>query len=85
MDLITPLETICRLIVRARELEAQVPAADPDNDDPPDDADDMYDVLEDETNETVEEELRVALDDLAEDQIAEVRAPPRGGRGPDGP
>ena len=81
MDLITPLEAICRLIVRARELEAQVPAVDPDNDDPPDDTDDVYEVLEDETNETVEEELRVALDDLAEDQIAEVLALAWVGRG----
>jgi Protein of unknown function (DUF3775) len=81
MDLITPLETICRVIVRARELEAQVPAIDPDNDDPPDDADDVYDVLEDETDETIEEELRVALEDLAEDQIAEVLALAWVGRG----
>ncbi|MBV9841158.1 MAG: DUF3775 domain-containing protein [Sphingomonadaceae bacterium] len=81
MDLNTPLETICRLIVRARELEAQVPAIDPDNDDPPDDSDDMYDVLEDETNESVEEEVRTLLDDLAEDQIAEVLALAWVGRG----
>ena len=81
MDLITPLETICRLIIRARELEAQVPAVDPHNDDPVDDSDDVYEVLEDETNETVEEELRAALDDLAEDQIAEVLALAWVGRG----
>ena len=81
MDLNTPLETICRLIVRARELEAQVPAIDPDNDDRPDDSDDMYDVLEDETNESVEEEVRTLLDDLAEDQIAEVLALAWVGRG----
>src|SRR3569623_1344201 len=35
MELLTPLETICRLIIRARELDAQVPAQDPDED--PDD------------------------------------------------
>jgi hypothetical protein len=81
MDLITPLETICRVIVRARELEAQVPAIDPDNDDAADDVDDVYEVLEDETDETVEEEVRVALEDLAEDQIAEVLALAWVGRG----
>lgn len=81
MELNTPLETICRLIVRSRELEAQVPATDPDNDDPPDDVDDMYEVLEDETNETVVEEVRALLDDLADDQIAEVLALAWVGRG----
>src|SRR6478735_2709136 len=53
MELLTPLETICRLILRAKELEAQVPAVDPDDD--PDDVDNFDDeggealsVLEDE-------------------------------------
>ena len=32
MELLTPLETLCRLILRAREMEAQVPAQDPDED-----------------------------------------------------
>jgi hypothetical protein len=81
MELVTPLETICRLIVRARENEAQVPAIDPENDDPPDDSDDAYDILEDETNEAIEDEMRTALDDLAEDQIAEVLALAWVGRG----
>ena len=81
MELSTPLELICRLIVRARENEAQVAAVDPENDDPPDDADDAYDVLEDETNETVEEEMRTTLEDLADDQIAEVLALAWVGRG----
>ena len=66
MELLTPLETICRLILRAKELEAQVPAAEPDQD--PDDIDDLDDdgegaatlsVLEDELNDGVEEEVRV--------------------------
>jgi hypothetical protein len=77
MDLLTPLETICRLILRAKELEAQVPAEDPDDD--PDDVDDFDDeggealsVLEDELNDGVEEEVQALLDDLAEDQLAEV-------------
>jgi len=84
MDLLTPLETICRLILRAKELEAQVPAEDPDDD--PDDIDDMEDgealsVLEDELNSGVEEEIQAVLDDLAEDQLAEVVALAWVGRG----
>lgn len=81
MDLETPLETICRIIIRARELEALVPSADPDNDDPPEDSDDQYDVLEDNMNEAVEDELRTALDDLADDQQAELLALAMVGRG----
>lgn len=88
MELLTPLETICRLILRAKELEAQVPADEPDED--PDDVDDFDDedegggtlsVLEDELNETVEEEVRVTLDDLADDQLAEILALAWVGRG----
>ena len=30
MDLLTPLDTICRLIVRSREMEAQVSAIETD-------------------------------------------------------
>jgi hypothetical protein len=86
MDLLTPLETICRLILRAKELEAQVPAEDPDDD--PDDIDDLDDeggetlsVLEDELNDGVEEEIQAVLDDLAEDQLAEIVALAWVGRG----
>jgi hypothetical protein len=68
-------------------MEAQVPAADPDED--PDDVDDFDDgeedqalsVLEDELNSGVEEELRVTLDDLADDQLAETLALAWVGRG----
>jgi hypothetical protein len=81
MDLATPLETICRIIVRARELEAEVPSVDPDNDDEPNDSDDEYDVLEDDMNEAVEDELRTAIEDLAEDQQAELLALALVGRG----
>ncbi|HEV7660757.1 MAG TPA: DUF3775 domain-containing protein [Allosphingosinicella sp.] len=86
MDLLTPLETICRLILRAKEMEAQVPAQDPDED--PDNVDDYDDgggealsVLEDELNDGVEEEVRSVLDDLAEDQLAEIVALAWVGRG----
>ena len=88
MELLTPLETICRLILRAKELEAQIPAEEPDED--PDDIDDLDDdgegagtlsVLEDELNDGVEEEVRATLDDLAEDQLAEILALAWVGRG----
>ena len=79
MELLTPLETLCRLILRAKEMEAQVPAQDPDED--PDNVDDFDDeggealsVLEDELNDAVEEEVQALLDDLADDQLAEVVA-----------
>jgi Protein of unknown function (DUF3775) len=86
MDLLTPLETICRLSLRAKELEAQVPASDPDED--PDNVDDYDDeggealsVLEDELNDGVEEEVQALLDELAEDQLAEIVALAWVGRG----
>ena len=86
MDLLTPLETYCRLLLRARELEAQVPAAAPDEDaDNVDDFDDeggeALSALEDEINTGVEEEIRAALDDLADDQLAEALALAWVGRG----
>jgi hypothetical protein len=86
MELLTPLETLCRLILRTKELEAQVPAQDPDED--PDDVDDLDDegdqalsALEDELNTGVEEEVQALLDDLADDQLAEVLALAWVGRG----
>ena len=86
MELLTPLETLCRLILRAKELEAQVPAADPDAE--ADDVDDYDDeggaalsVLEDELNDGVEEEVQALLDDLADDQLAETLALAWVGRG----
>jgi hypothetical protein len=66
--------------VRARELEAQVPAEDVDEEEPAD-HDDEFAVLEDEVNESVEEEINAALDDLGEDEIAEVLALAWVGRG----
>jgi hypothetical protein len=87
MELLTPLETFCRLILRAREMEAQVPASDPDEDaDNVDDFDDEEEdqalsVLEDELNSGVEEEIQAVLDDLADDQLAETLALAWVGRG----
>lgn len=75
MELETPLETICRIIIRARELDAQVAVTDTDdvNDDTESD-EDPYDVMIDEKNGSVEEEIEAILSDLADDQIAEVLA-----------
>ncbi len=87
MDLLTPLETYCRLILRAKELEAQVPAQDPDEDasnvdDLDDEGEDQaLSVLDDELNSGVEEEIRALLDDLADDQLAETLALAWVGRG----
>jgi hypothetical protein len=74
MNLTTPLDLICRIIIRAREVEAQVPGIDPENDDPVNDSDDERDVLEDELDETAVDELRTAIDDLADDQQIELLA-----------
>jgi len=81
MDLATPLDLICRLIVRARENEAQVTAIETEEDPDPTDSDDSFAVLEDEANEVVEEEMLGLLEDLADDQQAEVLALAWVGRG----
>jgi len=81
MDLSTPLETICRLIIRARELEAQVPSIENDDEADPTDSDDEYAVLEDEANEAIEEEMIALLDDLGDDQVQEILALAWVGRG----
>jgi hypothetical protein len=56
MDPLTPLDTICRIILRAREYEAQT-ASDYDRDEDPDNVDDEQEgtlsVLEDEINDSV--------------------------------
>jgi hypothetical protein len=77
MDPVTPIETLCRIILRAREYEAQVPT-DYDGGEAPENVDgedgDALSVLDDEMNSGVEEELTAAFDDLADDQLAEVLA-----------
>ena len=81
MDLATPLETICRLIIRAREMEAQVPGIETDDEADPTDSDDEFAVLEDDANEAVEEEIFALLDDLGDDQVQEILALAWVGRG----
>lgn len=77
MDPLTPLDTLCRIILRAREYEAQTPT-DYDGGESPDNVDDETEgtlsVLDDTLNESVEEELTAAFGDLGEDQLAEVIA-----------
>lgn len=79
MDLNTPLDTLCRLILRAKELEAQVVSPDVDQgaddvNDYDDEGDQALAVLDDDLNSGVEEEVQALLDDLADDQLAETLA-----------
>ena len=75
MDPATPLETLCRIVLRAREYEAQTPS-DYDADESADNVDDedegSLSVLDDAINDSVEEELHSILEDLGEDQLVEV-------------
>lgn len=77
MEPLTPLETLCRIILRAREYEAQVPT-DYDGGEAPENVDDegeeALSVLDDSINTSVEEELTNALEDLADDQLQELLA-----------
>ncbi len=77
MDPLTPLDTLCRIIFRGREYEAQTPT-DYDGNETADNVDDedegALSVLDDTINDSVEEELKAILEDLGEDQLAEVVA-----------
>jgi hypothetical protein len=77
MEPLTPLETLCRIILRAKEYEAQVPT-DYDGGEAPENVDDTDEetlsVLDDSINTSVEEELIASLEDLAEDQQVELLA-----------
>jgi hypothetical protein len=76
MEPLTPLETLCRIILRAKEYEAQVPT-DYDGGEAPENVDndeETLSVLDDSLNTSVEEELIASIEDLAEDQQAELLA-----------
>jgi hypothetical protein len=77
MDPLTPLDTLCRIVLRGREYESQT-ASDYDRGEDPDNIDDesvgTLSVLEDDVNTSVEEELIAVFEDLGEDQLAEVIA-----------
>jgi hypothetical protein len=77
MDPLTPLDTLCRIVLRAREYEAQTPTnydGDEAADNVDDDEEGALSVLDDTINDSVEEELKAILEDLGEDQLAEVVA-----------
>ena len=80
MELTVALESVCRIIQRAREYEALIPETDPDGGSNGSD-DGMVDALEDDGDNPAEAELRAILDDLAEDEQAEVIALAMVGRG----
>lgn len=85
MELAIALETVCRIILRAREYEVLVPETDPDEGSNASD-DNMIDALEDGPDEDgdpnpAEAELRAIIDDLAEDEQTEVIALAMVGRG----
>lgn len=77
MEPLTPLETLCRIILRAKEYEAQVPT-DYDGGEAPENVDDEEEgtlsVLDDTINDSVEKELIASFEDLADDQLAELLA-----------
>jgi hypothetical protein len=78
MDMSVDLESLCRIVQRSREYEALVPDSDPDEgSDAVDDG--ARDAIEDGVDEDGDEnpaeaELRAMIDDLAEDEQAEVIA-----------
>ncbi len=74
------LETLCRIILRAREFEALIPDTDPDEGSNPSD-DGVIDAIEDNGENPAEEELRAIIGDLPEDEVAEVIALALVGRG----
>jgi hypothetical protein len=73
MELTVPLEAVCRIVLRAREFEALIPDTDPDEG--------ALDEIEDDGDNPTEEELRAAIDDLAEDEQQELIALALVGRG----
>lgn len=78
MDMSVDLESLCRIILRAREYEALIPDSDPDEGSNAID-DGARDAIEDSRDEDGDEnpaeaELRAMIDDLAEDEQAEVIA-----------
>ena len=78
MDMSVDLESLCRIVQRAREYEALIADSDPDEgSDAVDDGarDAIEDGLDEDGDENpAEAELRAIIDDLAEDEQAEVIA-----------
>ena len=80
MELTIAVETVCRIVLRAREYEVLVPETDPDEGSNGSD-DKMVDALEDDGDNPAEAELRAVVGDLGEDEVAEVIALALVGRG----
>jgi hypothetical protein len=80
MELTIAIESVCRIIQRAREYEALIPDTDPDAGSNASD-DGMVGALEDDGDNPAEAELRAIVDELAEDEQAEVIALALVGRG----
>jgi Protein of unknown function (DUF3775) len=72
--------TVCFLIAKARQFDAKVPPAERDTSAQADE-DEMHDVLEDYGDDPVADEIREAINDLAEDEQAELVALTWVGRG----
>lgn len=80
MELNIPLDTVCRIVLRAREFEALIPDTDPDDGSNPTD-DGAQGEIEDDGDNPTEEELRAIIEDLADDEQAELIALAWVGRG----
>lgn len=74
------VDALCRILLRLREYEAQVPEADPDDGSNASD-DGAVAVLDDEANQSVEEELRGIVEELNDDEQRELVALVLVGRG----
>ena len=79
MELTVPIEAVCRVIAKARELEAPAAEADDDEDDLSD-ADDGF-AAEDDADSDIEDEVRALLEDLPDEEVVEVLALALVGRG----
>ena len=80
MELTIAVETVCSIVLRAREYEVLVPETDPDEGSNGSD-DKMVDALEDDGDNPAEAELRAVVGDLGEEEVAEVNALALVGRG----
>ncbi len=73
IPLVTPLETLCFIVIKAREFDAKVDVVDPETGSNP--ADDIeMSILEDFADDPTAQELTGALDQLDDDQRIEVLA-----------
>jgi hypothetical protein len=79
MELTVPLETVCRVIAKARELEAPTADADEDEADLAESGEEY--AVEDDTDSGLEDEVRTLLEDLADEEVIEVLALALVGRG----